>query len=101
MITVDDVKSATGLDPADEADAQWLADVVASVNYRVSRLPVVVDTDDPLTWTPEVRWGAIGLAVHRYGIRGALAREAYPASEVDRALGLRRLGKPSVSGVQP
>lgn len=108
MLTVDDVRAALGIDPADTADDQWLAHVVDAVNVYVARLPVVVDSPDPATWTADVTWGATGLAVHRYHTRGAPYgratfdtagfAQAYPDAEIMRALQLRRHAKPGIAG---
>ena len=110
MITVDSVRGALGLSPADTADDAWLTTVTNAVNSYVSTLPVVVDhpTDDGL-WPPTVMLGATLLAVHLYQSRGApygratlddagAYATAYADPEIARLLQLRRWARPGVAG---
>lgn len=110
MLTVDNVRAALGLDPADTADDEWLGVCVAAVNDYVARLPVVVDSIDPSVWTPDVTLGATLLAQHEYKLRGTGTGAAmfdqvggwqpsYPPAEVARFLQLRSYRRPQVTGL--
>ena len=109
MISVDQVRDALGLDPADAADDAWLASCVDAVNDWVSTLPVVVDSPTPAVWSPSVVLGATLLAVHEYQSRGApygravldaagMYQSVYSDPEIARLLRLRRWAKPGVAG---
>lgn len=109
MLTVDDVREALGLDPADTADEEWLAGCTAAANAYVNGLPVVVDSADPSTWSDAVIQGAKMLAVHLYQFRGApygravlneagAYQTAYAHPEIARLLQLRRWARPSIAG---
>lgn len=109
MLTVDGVKDALGLEPADSADDAWLATCVAAVNAWVQTLPAVVDSLDPAAWGPDVTLGATLLAVHEYQSRGApqgratmdsagMYSTAYADPEIARFLRLRRWSKPAIAG---
>lgn len=112
MLTVDQVRDALGLQPADSADDAWLASCVAAVNDWVATLPVVVDSPNPAVWSASVILGATLLAVHEYQSRGApygravldaagMYQSVYSDPEISRLLRLRRWAKPSVAGAPP
>ncbi len=110
MLTVDHVKDALGIPPADAGDDAWLAAVVDAVNAWVAGLPILADRPAPTApWPPSVTLGATMLAVHQYQSRSAPYgratldvaggfQTAYADPEIARLLALRRWAKPTVGG---
>lgn len=72
-VTVDQVKAALGLAPADDTDDAWLADVVAAANALCSRRRATAGYIDPDPPTDDAaRLGTQLYAISLYRERGAV-----------------------------
>ncbi len=108
--TVDQVKGALGIPPANTTDDDWLTLVVTGVNQLVDDTRKVVVDDDGAPVPPVVdgrtQWGAVQLATRWYGRRNSGDIAAYvelggPPPSIDRdievALQIGRYFRPAVA----
>jgi hypothetical protein len=111
-ITVDQVRAALGLDPADTADDEWLELCVAGVNQFVTDTRPDPDPNlvvsHPMVLPPDGRttWGAVQLATRWYARRNSTEVSAFvemggPPPSIDRdievALQVGRYFRPVVA----
>lgn len=70
-ITVADVRSALGLDPADVSDDEWLALTTSAVNRFVDDTRPTPSPDGGWVVDDRTRWGAVQLATRWYSRRNS------------------------------